>query len=233
MKFKTFIYSLGWLLFFGCIALASAALYSPRVTDGLLWRFERLERIPSLTQRSFELRMERYFLWFENFIEPNKAVFFGDSHLQLIPPGSTEWAANFAVNGQPISRMIDRIPKFTSLTTAPVVFINGGENDLTAGTSVEQIGIYWEQLLSKLPTTKKLICVGLPEAAGSRLRAEQVKKLNLLIMKTCIQAKAKFLPIKMGEGAFIEHRLADDNVHLSRPAMFQLAKVMQQMAEQP
>jgi hypothetical protein len=233
MKIKTIFFSLGWLLFLSCLALAGAALYSPRVADGLLWRFERFERLPSINQRSFEVRMERYFLWFENFVEPNKAIFFGDSHLQLIPPASTDWAVNFAVNGQQISRMIDRVPKFSVLSTAPTIFINGGENDLNAGAGVEEIAAYWKELLSKLPKTKKLICVGLPETAGERRKAEQVKKLNVLISTTCIAAGARFLPLKMGEGPFIEHRLADDHVHLSRPAMFQLAKVMQQMAEQP
>jgi hypothetical protein len=233
MKFKTLFFSLGWLLFLGCVALAAAALYSPRVTDGLLWRFERLEREPSITQRSFELRMERYFLWFENFVEPNKAVFFGDSHLQLIPPASTDWAANFAVNGQPISRMIDRVPKSKLLTTAPTIFINGGENDLSAGKTVEEISDYWAQLLSKLPKKKKLVCVGLPETTSERLKADQVRRLNQLIAKACDKAGARFLALKMGEGAFIGHHLADDKVHLSRPAMFQLAKVMQQISEQP
>jgi hypothetical protein len=232
MKLKTLFFSLGWLLFLGCIALAAAVLYSPRIADGLLWRLEKLERVPSISQRSFELRMERYFLWFEQYVEPNKVVFFGDSHLQLIPPASTDWAANFAVNGQTINRMIDRVPKFKLLTTAPTVFINGGENDLSAGASIEEISDSWNQLLARLPTTKKLICIGLPESNGERLKAEQVKNLNQLIARNCKNAGAQFLALKMGEGAFVGHQLASDKVHLSRPALFQLAKVMQQMADQ-
>jgi hypothetical protein len=233
MKLKSLFYGSGWILFFGCIAVFISALLSPRVADGLLWRIEKLERTPSMGQRAFEVRMERYFLWFEQFLEADKVVFFGDSHLQLIPPASTEWAANFAVNGQPISRMVERVPKFASLNKAPAIFINGGENDLSHGSSVEQIATYWKQLLTNLPNTKKLICVGLPEAAGPRREAEKVRELNLKIATVCAQAGAKFLALKMGEGAFVNHRLADDSVHLSRPAMFQLAKVMQQMANQP
>ncbi len=220
-------------MFIGTLGLAAAALFSPRIADGLAWRFEKLERFPSLSQRSFEVRMERYFLWFENFIEPTTAVFFGDSHLQLIPPEATRWAANFAVNGQPISRMIDRVEKFKSVQTAPIVFINGGENDLTAGASVEKISQSWEALLKRIDKPKKLVCVGLPEASSTRRQAEQVNALNVSIADICRKNGGQFLSLAMGKGAFAQYELAQDNVHLSRPAMYELAKVMQQMASQP
>jgi hypothetical protein len=233
MNFKTFTLSLGWFLFFVCISIIAAALFSPRVADGILWRFENYERVPNLTQRSLEDRMFRYFLWIENFREPNQSIFFGDSHLQMIPPNSTMWASNFAVGGQPISRMIDRAPKFKSLSEAPTIFLNGGENDLAAGVSVELVATYWKELLERLPKTKRLICVGLPESSGERQRAIQAKKLNEQISKLCSAKGAQFLPLKMGEGAFVGQYLSGDAVHLSAPAMLQLAKVMQKMAEQP
>jgi GDSL-like Lipase/Acylhydrolase family len=241
VKFKTIIYSLGWLLFLGCLGLALAAIFNPTIADGVLWRFEKLERVSNLTQRSFEARMERHYLWRDELAASqstsapiaHKAVFFGDSHLHLIPPDLTDWAVNLAISGQPISRMINRVQLFKLVKNAPVIFINGGENDLKRGDSVEDISRHWKALLAQLPKSSKIVCVGLPETKGPRFMPEKIKALNESIAAVCAERSAKFLPLQMGEGAFAQHQLANDNIHLSPSAMLQLALLMKQIANQP
>jgi hypothetical protein len=239
MKLKTLFFSSGWLLLFGGLTLVVAAIFNPVLADGLLWRFEKLERVSNLTQRSFEARMVRHYLWRDELhsessaLNAHKAVFFGDSHLHLLPSDVTDWAVNLAIGGQPIKRMIDRVQLFKLIKNAPIIFVNGGENDLRRGDSIEEISGYWNALLAQLPKSAKIVCVGLPETSGPRFMPEKIKPLNELIAESCAKRGAKFLPLKMGEGTFAQHHLALDNIHLSPSAMLQLTVLMKQMASQP
>jgi hypothetical protein len=230
MKLKYAILGSGWVLLVCLAAVAVAAMVNPNIADRLLWRFESLERSPSVTQRSFESRMERYNLYREQYLPLGTPLIFGDSHLQLIPTETIHWAANFALGGQPIRRMIDRVPNFKSVETASIIFINGGENDLIAGDSVGQIEGYWQTLLQRLPKAKKVVCVGLPEADPPRINAQRVKQLNVLIAEVCTKNGNQFLPIRIGDGVFKDEQMASDNLHLSRDALQRLATLMQQMA---
>jgi hypothetical protein len=123
--------------------------------------------------------------------------------------------------------VIDSLPKFKSLLTASVMFVNGGENDLLIGDSVESIAKNWQVLLNGFPKGKKLVCVGLPEPQANRVNSLAVKPLNELIADVCRKNQAQFLAIQIGRGEFIVERLATDNLHLSRPASIKLAKLME------
>jgi hypothetical protein len=231
MSVKSVIFSLGWVLFFCTCALIATAAISPYVADSLLWRFEHLELSPSVTQRYFESRMRRQSLYAEQFLQPGTPLLLGDSHLQLIPSESTTWATNFAIGGQPIKRMIENVPKFKTLASARVLFINGGENDLLAGDSVEEVSRYWQVLLDQLPRSKKFVCVGLPEADPPRRNAAQVKQLNIFIAEICRQRGGQFLAVQIGVGAFKAEQMDSDNLHLSRAAMYKLAGLLEQIAK--
>jgi hypothetical protein len=230
---KKIFCGVGWAFLLLTVALVAAALGNSNIANSLLWRFESFEKYPGLTQRAFEQRIHKQNMYAEQYLKSDTPLFFGDSHLQLIPPEATLWAANFAIGGQTIKRMIDSVPKFKSVSTASVIFINGGENDLLTGDSAEKIGEYWQTLLSRLPKGKKLICVGLPEAEPNRVNAYQVKRLNILISEVCSKNGAQFLAIQIGLGEFKAEQMASDNLHLSRSASMKLATIMQQIARQP
>jgi lysophospholipase L1-like esterase len=232
MNLKNGILSLGWVLFIILVALIASALSNPNLADNLLWRFELSERQPSLTQRSFEHRMQKHSLYVEQGLKLGTPLFFGDSHLQLIPPDGSRWAANFGIGGQTMKRMVENVPKFKSISTASVVFINGGENDLLAGDSVESISGYWQNLLDRLPKVKNLVCVGLPEADAPRVNASQVKLLNERISDVCRRNDGKFLAIQIGVGEFKLEHMASDNLHLSWAATQKLARLMEKIAFQ-
>jgi lysophospholipase L1-like esterase len=230
---KKIFCGVGWAFLLVVIALVAAALGNSNIADSLLWRFESFEKYPGLTQRAFEQRIHKQNLYAEQHLKSGTPLFFGDSHLQLIPPEATLWAANFAIGGQTIKRVIESVPKFKSVATASVIFINGGENDLLTGDSVENIGEYWQALLSLLPKEKRLVCVGLPEAELNRVNAYQVKLLNTRISEVCGKNGAQFLAIQIGLGEFKAEQMASDNLHLSRSASMKLARLMEEIAKQP
>jgi lysophospholipase L1-like esterase len=230
---KKIFCSLGWAFLLVAIALVAAALGNSNIADTLLWRFEAFEKYPGLTQRAFEQRIHKQNLYAEQHLKSGTPLFFGDSHLQLIPPEATPWAANFAIGGQTIKSVIDSLPKFKSLSTASVIFISGGENDLLTGDSVENVSENWQILLSRLPKEKRLVCVGLPEAELNRVNALQVKRLNAVIADVCRKNSAQFLAIQIGIGEFKNEQMASDNLHLSRSASMKLATMMEQIARQP
>ncbi len=230
---KKIFCSVGWAFLLVAFALVAAALSNSNIADRLLWRFESFEKYPGLTQRAFELRIHKQNLYAEQYLKPGTPLFLGDSHLQLIPQEATLWAANFAIGGQTITSVIESVPKFKSISTASIIFINGGENDLLTGDSVENVGEYWQTLLNRLPQGKKVVCVGLPEAEPNRVNALQVKRLNALIGDVCRKNSAQFLAIQIGVGEFKNEQMASDNLHLSRSASMKLATVMEQIARQP
>jgi lysophospholipase L1-like esterase len=221
------------MLFFAIVAAIAFALKNANLADSLLWRFESFENQPSLTQRAFEQRIQKQNLYAEQYLKLGTPLLLGDSHLQLIPPEATIWAANFAIGGQTLKRVIDSLPKFKSLSTASVIFLNGGENDLLTGDSVENIGANWQLLLQRLPKGKKLVCVGLPEAESNRVNASAVKQLNAQIADVCRKNDAQFLAIQIGQGEFLTEQMARDHLHLSWQASIKLAKLMEQIAKQP
>jgi lysophospholipase L1-like esterase len=228
---KKFFDRLGWVLFLLVFAIIAGALSNSNLADGLLWRFESFEKQPSLTQRAFEQRIQKQNLYEEQYLKRGTPLLLGDSHLQFIPQDATLWAANFAIGGQTLKRVIDSLPKFKSISTASVIFVNGGENDLLFGDSVESIGNNWQVLLSSFPKGTRLVCVGLPEAEVNRVNALAVRRLNRLIEEVCRKNQAQFLAIQIGLGEFKAEQLANDHLHLSRSASIKLAKLMEQIAK--
>ena len=133
----------------------------------------------------------------------------------MLPRGSDTHIYNFAVGGQAIGRMVDRVKQFQSLRTAKLIVVNGGENDLTEGVAVEQIVNSWNQLLKSLPRDIKVLCIGLPVTDGPRVRSESAKLLNLGIARTCASRNASYLEIKAGTGLFRNVDISADQMHLS------------------
>lgn len=203
---------------------------TPAVFDGLMWRIELMQGHNSGSQRILENFLHKLHIWQDQSSPSGSAYLIGDSHLQLIPQHATTWALNFAINGQPMSRIVRSVGALPGLKRAGTVFVNGGENDLSYGVSVEEIASYWKELFVQNPGVKKFVCIGLPETLGQRRDAEKVKLLNEKIAKICADNGAMFVSVTMGQGAFTGHKLAIDHVHLERNAMFTLAGLLEVIA---
>ena len=214
----------GWIFFALTLVLGLIVLRTPWIADGLLWRFESIEPKPRVSQRMFERLMHRENIWQDSYVPKQSVILFGDSHLQLIPRSYLPSAYNFAVSGQSVGRMVDRVAEFTSLGTSTLIILNGGENDLSEGATPSQVGERWQRLLGKLRPGLPITCVGLPETNATRIHSELVKPTNTLIEKHCISYGGKFLPLVMGAGAYKNEKLSDDKLHLSENGIKVLAE---------
>lgn len=218
MKSRSFIGVLVALI--GLLILAPlVVLFTPWITDGLLWRFERFAPRPALSQRILERQEHNNDLWQDRFIPAGSVLLFGDSHFQSLPRVGLAGMYNFAINGQSVGRMIDRVPQFSSVPVAALIFIVGGENDLAEGTSVKDVETHWVKLLSRLSKKSNVVCVGLPETNGQRMHADAVPTLNQAIERICNASGAEYMSVRMGVGIFLNQELSEDHVHLSIPGM--------------
>lgn len=206
------------------------AIKTPRVFDGLMWRIERFQGRDSYPQRTLENFLYRLNSWQDQSSPKGSFYLIGDSHLQLIPQHLSAWSLNFAINGQPMSRLITRVGQLPGLKSAGAVIVNGGENDLAYGISVDEIEGYWKQLFKQNPDIKRFVCVGLPMTERQRRDLEKVKLLNTKIEQVCRENGAPFVQVQMGQGVFFGYSLAIDNVHLARETMAPFAALLERTA---
>ena len=152
---KLFVGPLGWILFFGTLLSLAMILRFPFLADGLHWRFEQFEPRPKLSQRIFERLSHKEAIWQDTFIPDNAVLIFGDSHLRLLPMVLLGDAYNFSVGGQSVGRLAVGFSEFKSVKSAALIVLNGGENDLSEGSSIEVISGRWADLVSKIPKGKR------------------------------------------------------------------------------
>jgi hypothetical protein len=204
---------------------------SPKLVDGVMWRVERLQGGDSYRQRMIERFLHSIFLVQDESTPPGAIYLIGDSHLHLLPQHLTPWGINFAVGGQPMARIVDQIVQLPGLKRAGAVLVNGGENDLSYGASVDEIAEIWESLFIRNPDVTSFVCIGLPESFESRKNAENVKVLNKKIEQICLANGAPFVAVRMGSQEFLGHTLAIDHVHLTREAMVPFAGLLERKAK--
>ena len=215
---------IGWILFFGTFLCIALVLRLPFLADGLHWRFEQFEPRPKLSQRILERLSHKEAIWQDAFIADNAILIFGDSHLRLLPMGLLGDAYNFSIGGQSVGRLAAGFSDFKSVNVAALIVLNGGENDLSEGSSIEAITASWVSLVSKIPKGKNFLCIGMPETLSSRRDSQNVATLNIKIQGVCTAyTNGQYLPVKMGAGIFMGYEIAKDEVHISKEAMKVLA----------
>ncbi len=228
---KAVVFSLGWIISAIIFFAAYMSLDHHWITDGLLWRFEYWESNPTIGQRIFETRSHQQNLWDDKLVPNGSVLIFGDSHMRYLPKSKEANVYNFAVSGQTIERMIPRLKQFKSALSASLIIINGGENDLSEEQSITRVRKSWVDALAALPSKREVLCVGLPETAGERVHRDKVAPLNELIRKSCTDAGAKFLEVRMDSDSFVEKDLSPDRMHLKAPAMEKLSEILDRYAK--
>ena len=210
----------------------AALVFNPWIVDGLLWRFERLEPNPTVGQRIFENRSHLQALWDDQSVPDNSILLFGDSHLRLLKKSKLPNLYNFAIGGQTVGRMADRIKQFKSARKASLIVLSGGENDLSEDASVELIDQRWASLIAALPPKVRVLCVGLPEWNGPRIHGEFVEKVNQNIRKRCAEISASTLIPLTGVSPLESPSDSPDGMHLSRAGMEVFLKQIEQVVQQ-
>ena len=214
------------------VAGMAVLVFNPWIVDGLLWRFERLESNPTVGQRIFENRSHLQALWDEQSVPENAILLFGDSHLRLLKKSKLPNLYNFAIGGQTVGRMADRVRQFKSARKASLIVVSGGENDLSEEASVEIIDQRWVKLIAALPPSVRVLCVGLPEWSGPRIHGEFVGQVNRNIQKRCASISASTLIPFTGFSPIESLSDSPDGMHLSRQGMEVLLKEIEQLAGQ-
>ena len=154
----------------------------------------------------------------------------GDSHLQAFPvallPGT---AANFAIGGEPISRLADRVPGYQHVIHAQIWVIDGGSNDLRQGASVEDVLRAWRRVIALPPTEAGVVCLGLfPRRRAELASITRRREINRGIAEICAARNAAFIdPYEAlaGSDLLLRPPFDDgDGVHVSGAAYRLLAE---------
>lgn len=202
-----------------CAALAIAG--SARLSDALLWRLERWQPAPTVSQRLFERRTIAHQLNVDRLVPRGAVLFFGDSHLQTLPTGGLAQAYNFAIGGETAQRLSQRIDRYASLASARAVVLGAGTNDLIEGRSAEDVRLAWSAILDRVPASARVVCVGIP---GVPTGAAEV---NERVAGLCRQRGHAVVAAVPGQGALARAAMAPDGLHLDATGSLALLQAIE------
>ncbi|MGQ3196009.1 MAG: SGNH/GDSL hydrolase family protein [Hydrogenophaga sp.] len=199
----------GW----GVAALIACAVLaiggSARLSEAFLWRLERWQSAPTVSQRLFERRTIAHQLSVDRLVPRGAILFFGDSHLQTLPTGGLAQAYNFAIGGETAQRLSQRLDRYTSLPRARAVVLGAGTNDLIEGRTPEDVRLAWHAILDRMPASAQVVCVGIPVLPGNPAEA-----VNASVAEMCRQRGHAMVDAVPGQGALARASLAGDGLHL-------------------
>mgnify|MGYP001184990969 CR=1 FL=1 len=213
---------LGVVLVLLLAALASSAW----MTDGLLWRFEALEKSPRLSQRAHERLALGLHRTQDALIAPGTVLLFGDSHLAALPVSLLGRAHNFALGGLSAGRLADHFADYASIQRAGGIVLGAGTNDLVEGAGASAVLSAWSRLLAALPAQVPALCVGIPEPAGAGPWPDAIALINRGVQDRCAARGLRFLAITPGRGAWAGIGWAADGVHLDSDGSRLLARLI-------
>ena len=193
-----------------CVVLAIGG--SARLSDAALWRLERWQAAPTVSQRLFERRTVAHQLNVDRLVPTGAVLFFGDSHLQTLPTGGLTQAYNFAIGGETAQRLGQRLDRYTSLPSARAVVIGAGTNDLLEGRTPAEVQQAWRSILDHLPRSARVLCVGIPMGPGPSTGAQA--QVNGLVAEMCRQRGHSMITVVPGMGGFAKAAMAFDGLHL-------------------
>lgn len=199
----------GWVAaaLIACAVLAIGG--SARLGDALLWRLERWQSAPTLSQRLFERRTIAHQLNVDRLVPRGALLFFGDSHLQTLPTGGLAQAYNFAIGGETAQRLSRRLDRYTSLPLARAVVLGAGTNDLIEGRTPEDVRQAWAAMLDRMPASAQVVCVGIPGPSAAPAVA-----VNASVAEMCRQRGHAMVDVVPGQGAFARAAMGADALHL-------------------
>lgn len=172
-------------------------------------------------------RMDRAYQGF-----PVDWLLLGDSQLQALPSAFLNGSvANFAIGGQTMARLADRMDRYTLLAAARTIVLAAGANDLREGKSADSVAHAWRRAVERIPPGPTLICLGLfPRRAWQADEYGRRVALNQRIATTCAARGGRFIdPYSLLAGG--DRRLRaefddGDGIHLTGDAYRLLAEAL-------
>lgn len=170
-------------------------------------------------------RMRRVLAIVQEQIEPGDTVLIGDSIAQGMAANSQLRAVNLGVSGARAADLAQFIAGFTRLNLAGTIYLEGGINDLLAG-SPEQAAGGVRAALAKLPPEPRVIASGVLPINPDRLQAAkhptpaEIGAVSAEIARLCA-ARPNCVFVDVSAMSDAEGRLAPaydrgDGIHLSR-----------------
>lgn len=187
-----------------------------------MWRLERWQSAPTVSQRIFERRTVAHQLNVDRLVPRGAVLFFGDSHIQTLPTGGLAQAYNFAIGGETAQRLSQRIYRYASLASARAVVLGAGTNDLIEGRSAEDVRLAWGAILDRMPASARIVCVGIPGAAGGPAEA-----VNQRVAELCRQRGHAVVTVVPGQGALARASMAADGLHLDATGSLALLQAVE------
>lgn len=186
------------------------------LADRTRWRMS----MPSVGQLQLEATLTAIQLRGDAVVGPNPTLLFGDSHLQGLPTSALgERVTNYAIAGEPASRMALRMRRYKSVNTAQKVIIHSGGNDLVAGASPRQTAESLALSIALVPSRIPVFLVELPPVRGKANRGVQVAALNIELARVCAQrlhcSLIRLQALYDSSGQLAAAHAAPDGVHLS------------------
>jgi lysophospholipase L1-like esterase len=169
--------------------------------------------------------MVHYHLWSDESIPDESILLIGDSITQSLVPSLVHCnAVNFGIGGDTTVGVLERIPKYHSLSRAGAVVIAVGVNDI-ARRSDEQIVENYNRILSAIPKGPSVfISLILPvderSLRESRSLNDRINRINSGLRKLAVQHSAFLVDatkdLKDSTGSLNPAFHVGDGVHLSK-----------------
>lgn len=134
--------------------------------------------------------------------------------MAAIPPFLLGKAHSFAIGGQSAGRLAARVGAYRALAIASTVVVGAGTNDLAEGAGVAEIWQSWERILTNLPMSVRVLCMGIPEPMVETEWAENIRLINQGVERQCLARGHRFLAITPGRDEWADVSWAADGVHL-------------------
>ncbi len=109
-------------------------------------------------------KMQSFYERVDKNVPPGSVVVVGDSLIQglcvpAIAQSNAYVAVGFGIGGDTIEGITDRLKRLDAKTTASVVVIEGGINDLLMGASDDEFKFRYSRMLDAIPAGKPFVAV--------------------------------------------------------------------------
>jgi lysophospholipase L1-like esterase len=186
------------------------------LANRIRWRMA----MPSVGQIQLEATLTTIQLRGNAVAGTHAVLLFGDSHLHGLPTSALgENVTNYAIAGEPASRMAVRMRNYESINAAHQIVILSGGNDLMAGASAQQAAESVALAISLIPSKTAVFLVELPPVRGNIRREGAVAALNSELAKICMRHQhCRFIrlnALRDESGQLASAFSSHDGVHLS------------------
>jgi lysophospholipase L1-like esterase len=202
----------------GFVLLALICWPNPylELADRVRWRVS----LPSVGQIQMESTLAAVQLRGDAVVSQHATLLFGDSHLHGMPTSALGGkVTNYAIAGEPASRMAARMRRYTSVNTAKQVIILSGSNDLVAGASPQQAADSVALAIDLVPVLVPVLLVELPPVRGNAISSNRSTALNIELASVCSQRPncrlVRLQALHDAAGQLAAAYAAKDGVHLS------------------